>query len=290
MLVDRGQIIYEAYKEPASKDTVQFSWSMSKSLVAYTIGGMVCDGKIASINDPAKKYAPELEGTVFGDASIKNLLTMSSGAMNSTFAGNAYKTATSDQWMDQRSGATTTLEVIRQYGKKDIEPGQEFRYLANDTQSLALIINNRGGFADNFNKYVWEPTKSNSRGYWLMGKDSMPIVASGFSATTGDWARLAMFTIDAKKNGSQCIKDFMQTATSQQIANKKKRIGAAFNGYGYQTWTNPNFGNGKSYWWVGYGGQRVGVDSDKERIIVVTSHREDYMPDVYKLFAKFQQY
>lgn len=291
MLVDRGQIIFEAYREPATKDTAQFSWSMSKSLVAYSIGGMLCDGIIASLDDPAKKYAPELEGTVFGNASIRHLLTMSSGAKDAVSSGNAYKTETSDQWQDHRDGAITALEVLHKYGSADIAAGQEFRYLANDTLSLGLIIKNRGGFKQNFEKYVWNPSKPHATGYWLLGKkDNVPLAMGGLSATTSDWARLAMFTITAKNKGSSCIREFMTTATTQQIENKKKRIGAAFTGYGYQTWANPSFGDGKSYWWVGYGGQRVGIDSNKERILVLSSHKEDYMSDIYKLFAKFQQY
>lgn len=290
MIVDRGQIIYENYRSPATPITAQFSFSMSKSLVAYVIGGLLCDGKIASLDDPAKKYAPELEGTVFGNAPIRHLLTMSSGAVDSKHAGNAYKTANSDQWMDQRSGATTTLDVIRRYGQTDIASGREFRYLANDTQSLGLIINNLGGFHANFQRYVWGPTQASAPGYWLMGRDNLPITASGFSAVTSDWARMAMFTVDARKNGSACMREFMSTATTQQIANSNKRLGNAFNGYGYQTWANPQFGDRRSYWWVGYGGQRVGIDAERQRIIVVTSSREDYMADVYRLFAELQRY
>lgn len=287
MLVDRGQIIFESYKGPAGRDTAQFSWSMSKSLVAYTIGGMLCDGKISSLDDQAKKYAPELEGTVYGESSIRNLLTMSSGARAAVSNGVAYP----GQWEDHRNGAVGTLEVLRKYGSADINAGKEFRYLGNDTLALGLIIESRGGFQENFQKYLWNPSKPSATGYWLLGKkDNVPMAMAGVSAITADWARMAMFTITAKKSDSSCIRDYMTTATSQQIENKTKRTGRAFNGYGYQTWTSPSFGNGKSYWWVGYGGQRVGIDSDKERILVVTSHREDYMADVYQLFAKFQQY
>ena len=41
---------------------------------------------------------------------------------------------------------------------------------------------------------------------------------------------------------------------------------------------------GESYWWVGYGGQRVGIDPRTGRILVLTSWREDYMGKVYSLF------
>jgi len=98
-----------------------------------------------------------------------------------------------------------------------------------------------------------------------------------------------MQAIRMQKASSSCVQDFMRSATTQQIRNRTKRSGKVFDGYGYQTWTNPNFGDRKSYWWVGYGGQRVGVDPAKERIIIVSSWREDYMPEVYDLFTNLQK-
>ena len=289
VIVDRGQIIYEAYKDPASADTAQFSWSMSKSLTAYTVGHLLCDGKIASLDDPAKLHAPELENTVYGDASLRNLMTMSSGAPDSPFHGNAYKTATSDQWQDQRAGRVTGLEVIKQYGRREIASGREFRYLGNDTQSLAVIADRLGGFIAAFDRYIWRQIGAEASGYWLQDRDGAAIAQAGFSATARDWARLAMFTIKTQKSGSACLQGFLREAHTMQLPNKKKRAGAAFDGYGYQTWTDPNFGNRRSYWWVGFGGQRVGIDAQQERIIVVSSWRESYMPDVYRVFAALQQ-
>ncbi len=289
LIVDRGQIIFESYKGPAAVNTPQFTWSVSKSLTAYTIGSMLCDGKFASLDDPAKKYAPDLAGSVQGEASIRHVLTMSSGQKDAIFAGNNYRIGDRDDWADMRAGATTRLNLIREFGHRDIPSGTEFRYNANDTRGLNLITDKHGGLIQNFNHYIWSQAGTESPGYWLLDREGRAIAESGFSATTRDWARLAMHMIRLQKSGNQCIKDFMRTATTQQIANRTKRSGRAFDGYGFQTWANPQFGDRRSYWWVGYGGQRVGVDVERERIIVVTSWREDYMADVYRLFADLQR-
>lgn len=289
LIVDRGQILFERYRAPATEKTAQFSWSMSKSLTAYTIGNMLCEGKIANLDDPAKKYAPELEGTVQGDASVRNLLTMSSGARESVGGGNSYKTQDTDDWMDTRAGKFSGMEIVRKFGARDIPSGQEFRYLGNDTQALNAVAQNRGGLIQNFDQYIWKQARTENPGYWLLDRDGWAVSQAGFSATTRDWARLAMQAIHMQKASSSCVQDFMRSATTQQIRNRTKRSGKMFDGYGYQTWTNPNFGDRKSYWWVGYGGQRVGVDPAKERIIIVSSWREDYMPEVYDLFTNLQK-
>lgn len=289
LIIDRGQIIYEAYRSPATENTAQFSWSMSKSLTAYTIGHLYCDRRITSLDDRAKTYARELEGTVQGDASIKNLLTMSSGAKQAVTSGNAYSNANGDDWTDARGGKYSGLEILHKFGQRDIASGQEFRYLGNDTRALGLVADNLGGFVEKFQEYVWRPARTANAGYWLLDRDRRPIVQAGFSATTRDWARLAMYTIRLQKSSdSACIRDFMASATKTQLKNSSRRVGRVFEGYGYQTWTGPKFGDRQSHWWLGFGGQRVGIDVEKERIIVVTSWREDYMDQVYRLFEKIQ--
>jgi CubicO group peptidase (beta-lactamase class C family) len=115
------------------------------------------------------------------------------------------------------------------------------------------------------------------------------LAQSGFSATARDWARLAIYTVKSLKGqNGECIKNYMEESTSPQIENKSGRIGKAFKNYGYQTWIG-SFGGRHSYWWVGYGGQRVGIDPESEKIMVLTSWREDYMADAYKLFRDWTQ-
>lgn len=281
LLIEKGKIIFEKYKAPANQNSPLFSQSMSKSLSAYTIGNMFCDGKIQSLNDPAKKYVPELAGTAPGDTSLKHVLSMSSGTVDAKYAGEHED----NQWNKVRTGILSTKEVIAKHGAKDIGPGKELRYSALDTYTLSLVANANGGFFESFEKYIWQAAGTEAPGYWLYDKNGDPMSASGFSAIGRDWARLAMFSIKQAK-ASGCIGDFMRDATRAQVPNNSRRIGAAFPSYGYQTWIG-NFRGKASYWWVGYGGQRVGIDPESERIIVLTSYREDYMADVYKLWGSW---
>lgn len=275
LLVERGRVLFEGYRSPASRKTAQHSQSMSKSLTAYTIGNLLCDGKIGGLDDPAQKYAPALVGTVYGEATLRNLLTMSSGAAISSSSGNSYE----GQFVDVRAGKVSALSVMRRFGARDLAAGREFRYLANDTMALAFVAEGAGGFLQSFESYIWNNIGAEGPGYWLLDKDGMAIANSGVSATTRDWARLGLFSIFQLKSGSDCMRRFMADATSQQIPNALKRAGRSFPGYGFQTWVR-----NRTYWWVGYGGQRVGIEPVTEKIIVLTSWREDYMDRVYRLF------
>lgn len=283
ILIEKGKIVFEKYKQPANQNSPLFSQSMSKSLSAYTIGNMLCDGKIQSLNDSANKYVPELAGTSPGDAPLNHVLSMSSGGSDSIHSGEHED----NEWIKIRTGKLSTKEAILKHGAKDIQSGKELRYSALDTFALSQVADANGGFFESFEKYIWQAAGTESNGYWLHDKNGAAMSASGFSATGRDWARLAMFSIRQAKTAG-CIGDFMKQATTAQVPNLTKRVGQAFPNYGYQTWIG-NFQGRHSYWWVGYGGQRVGIDPESERIIVLTSWREDYMGDVYRLWGNWQR-
>jgi CubicO group peptidase (beta-lactamase class C family) len=294
ILVDHGQVLLERYRDPASPNRPAFSMSMSKSLTAYTIGNLVCSGKISDLNAPSAVYAPVLKDTVYGEATVKNLLTMSSGVKDAPHSGDPIQRepcragVDCDGWQMQRSQILTGRELIHQFPNRERPSGSRFSYNALDTLALSEIAEQQGGFINNFTQFIWDKAGSESSGYWLVDKDNRAIAQAGFSATIRDWARLALFSIGQLNSSNSCISNFMKDATSSQIANKSRAVGASFSNYGYQTWI-ADFGPRDSYWWVGYGGQRVGVDPQKEKIIVVISKREDYMSGIYKFFSWWQR-
>jgi CubicO group peptidase (beta-lactamase class C family) len=286
LLIEKGKIVFEKYKSPAQQNSPLFSQSMSKSLTAYTVGEMYCAGKIGPLDRPAQTYAPTLAGTVQGEATVINALTMSSGMADAVHSGSM----SSNQWNEIRTGQTTNAEERKKYGARVYNSGETFRYNGLDTLTLSEIGDANGGFFNNFEKLVWAKARTEYAGYWLHDTNKQAMANAGFSATARDWGRLAMYSIEQQKSNDPCISKFMKDATSPQIRNSIKRVGIAFDNYGYQTWIGNSSRGYKSYWWLGYAGQRVGVNPEKERILVITSWREDYMGDVYRFFNEWQRY
>ena len=294
ILVDHGKVMLERYRAPADPKRPAFSMSMSKSLTAYTIGNIMCAHNTLDLNAPSATYSPILKNTVYGEASVKNLLTMSSGVKDAPHSGDPIQRdqcqvgVDCDGWQMQRSQILTGRDLIRQFPSRDRASGARFSYNALDTLALSEIAEQHGGFINNFSQFIWDKAGTEAPGYWLVDKENRAIAQAGFSAVIRDWARLAMLSIEQLNSENKCLRGFMKDATSPQIANKSRIVGASFDNYGYQTWV-ADFGSQASYWWVGYGGQRVGVDPQKEKILVVISQREDYMPEVYKFFSWWQR-
>ena len=289
VLVERGKIIYEHYNWPAAADRWFYSWSMSKSLTAYTLGTALCQGKIDSLDTPAGQLSPVLRGTVYGEARVKDLLIMASGARDARQDGE-YRSGVWEQIVQQ---VETGQEYLRANGDRAqgffgaTKSGSTFSYKNTDTLALESIVESRGGFLRQFEENIWNKIGAERGASWVLDKNKRAVAHAGFTANTRDWARLAMWSIDQLKGNDACMREYMQEATRSQISNYTD-TGRSFKSYGYQTFIG-NFGPGDSYWWIGHGGQRAGIDPKTERIIVVSSWREDYMDQIYNLFGAWQR-
>jgi CubicO group peptidase (beta-lactamase class C family) len=265
MLIDKNQIIYERYAQGLDEKTKYFSYSMGKSLTAYAVGQAYCGGSIASLDDKAVAYAKNLEGTVFGDASVKQLLTMSSGAPAPFEAGGSAK----GEWRSVTRQMSTIEQVLRSYGKTPVEE-RPYEYNNSDTNALMYVLNGAGGFHKIFDEKIWQPARPKSQGAWLIDKNGDAYAAAGFSATLSDWGRLSTLVLNMRsgKEGA-CIEKFMKDATSIQ---KKVSKGYFGDDYGYQTWIYSRQPSSR-FTWRGAYGQMVAFDPVKERVLIIFRHR-----------------
>jgi len=80
LLVMQGDtVLVERYQyDRKAADRFQ-SMSMAKTVVAMLVGIAIADKKIGSIDDLAQQYVPALKGSSYGETTLRNLLTMSSG-------------------------------------------------------------------------------------------------------------------------------------------------------------------------------------------------------------------
>ena len=80
MIAHQGEILFEGYGYERTKDMRLTSWSMAKSVTSLLLGICLDKELIQSYDDPAKKYVPELNGTLHGEVTLRNLTNMCSGA------------------------------------------------------------------------------------------------------------------------------------------------------------------------------------------------------------------
>jgi CubicO group peptidase (beta-lactamase class C family) len=243
---------------------------MSKSLTALTVGKAICDGFIDSIDDPLGKYVKELSGTSWGNASVKNVLTMSSGSYKTDIRLNGHK----NKNVEDRLGhpvhhgymRENYLDIMKQVDDKEISPGQLFYYNNLDTLALGLLIESATGkkFTDYFSQAIWKTSGAQSKGAWFVNNLEQTSTYQGFSATPHDWIRLGLFVLE---NGEKddCFGKFVKEGT-QSILNTN--VSFISQGYGFQIWVNCR--PGVDYCFVGHGRQYLWFN--KEKKIVMYHH------------------
>ena len=300
ILIDKGEIIYERYHPEINDKTPLLSYSMSKSLTSMVVGKAHCAGDLKNLDAKMKDVNPVLSGSAYGEASIKQILMMASGAIRgSAFSGGSpYKAGFGNPY--DPVIYSSTLNQLRKF--KDNQPksdgtfvkaGEEFSYKNLDTQSLAFLFppNGERSFANIFEKEIWQAAGAENNGHWVHDKDGFIHTMSSFHATPRDWARVSLSILKTVTSSNvDCFTDYMKAATKTQIKNTGKTmpednwIGRSFKGYGYQFWTE-NDDDSEAIYLNGANGQRIAISPKNQRIMLVFSYKESYMGELYKLFA-----
>ena len=282
LLIENGEIVLELYKPGLSSKNKFFSYSMSKSLTAETVGYALCNGFLTSLNERAGDISDSLKGNVFGLATVEQLLTMNSGARPPDQEGGSL----SGEWNEVTRGISSITEILNRYGKDQKNAGN-FVYNNSDTNALMLAIEGRTNFGDLFEKNIWIKSMPESEATWLLDKNKKIYAAAGFGATLRDWGRLATHAL-AMRNGSEgaCIESYMRNATRLLVTdNQKKR----YFGYGYQTWISP-VQRSEIFLWQGAYGQKVIFDPRQNKIMILFRNKEEenILKDFFMSFHKWR--
>lgn len=286
LVVVRGdEVIYERYAIGLSKSITPLGYSMSKSLTAISVGHAICDGYIKSINDVVGKYLPELEGTSWGAATVKDLLIMSSGTQKTSRTGYA------NNWMSEKlnglylgSMDTDLLESIKEFDSKVFYPGDKFAYNNLDTFVLGLLIERSVGvqFPKYFEKKIWYQIGAESAGAWLTNKAGQTATAFGFSAKPHDWVRVGIMVLEETRREQTCISNFMRDLSTPKIKTGYK---SSLKSYGYQTWIPSHPGVDFSF--LGHLGQYLLFNKSKN--IILYHHATSHGSSEARAFKTFEE-
>ena len=233
LLVMRGDtILAERYQYERKAEHRFASMSMAKTVVAMLVGIALGEKKIASIDDPAAKYVPDLRGHPYGETPIRHLLTMTSGVkFEEVYNGHddVMKLGRAILFQEGPGGAAAVLP----YRERVAPPGQRWSYASSETFVLALVVRGATGesLSDYTTRMLWQPMGAESDAAWNIDPAGNEVGYCCFSATLRDWARLGLLLADGgARDGRPVIPaDWVKAATSPQ---------APYPGYGYQTWVS----------------------------------------------------
>ncbi len=260
-----GQVVFEDYFKDTNANDLRINWSVSKSYLSALFGVLLAEGAFDSIDDPVTKYAPSLKTTAYADASIKDVLQMSSGV---TF---------DEDYLAFFSDINRMGRVLALGGSMDgftlkqddsfALPGAGWKYVSIDTHVIGMVIRGATGrdIASLMTEKIVTPLGFEADPYYLTDGYEVAFVLGGLNSTTRDNARFGqMFANGGHWQGQQIVPgDWVDAST---IASAKTVPGAI--GYGYQWWIPDGSAPGQ-FLARGIYGQYIYVDRINNVVIAV---------------------
>lgn len=269
VLVDDGRVIDIAARPGIGPATLLMSASMGKTITAVAAGKAVCDGRLR-LDTRAGSVVPVLQGADLGKATLRDLLTMTSGAAEPPPRDATGLSRDETARYIQGDGPLETLLASPRHGvaQRDngraVEPGQRFSYKSADPLTVAVMLQYATGMpaAQWVDRQVLQEVPigdgavlgTNRRGEFAGAEGNVRL-------TLLDWIRFAIW-VQASRGRPDCFGNFLRSMGSTQVRIPLiDGINGYFGGYGFLTWTDNRLAP-RTSWAAGYGGQRIGWSSD----------------------------
>lgn len=252
--------------------------SVSKSITSLLFGIALDRKLIASIDEPALNYFPELaELRTPGKARItlRHLLMMASGLeWNENLP---YTDPNNSEIAMFRSGQDRFRFALQP--RLLAEPGSEWNYSGGCTELLGAVIRRASEKPlEEFARDVLFAPLGITDWAWHRYPDNTPAAASGLQLRSRDLAKIGQLVLEHGKWGDNQIvsENWIREATSPQIGP-----GDRVYFYGYQWWLGRSLVNRREITWsaaMGLGGQRLFIVPSLDLVCVLTAgHYADAM-------------
>lgn len=280
LVMHRGKIVYEKYNGVMNRDQPHILFSLTKSFYGTLAEMLIAEGKLDE-NATVARYLPELARSGFGDATIRQVLDMTTSLDYNEDAPDADTkmprftlSAGLHPLPPGYDGPRTTFELLKEVKKVDAH-GQRFDYQSVDTQALGFIIARVTGksAAKVLEERIWSRIGAEHDGGMLIDPAGMAFTAGGFNTTLRDLARFGeMIRLGGRWNGQQIV-------PASVIA--KIRLGGSQQAFAKAIWdydTRRGWSY-KSQWWIthnangafmgiGLSGQALYIDPKAEMVVV----------------------
>ncbi|MBK8008719.1 MAG: serine hydrolase [Rhizobiales bacterium] len=277
VVMHRGRIVYERYLGALKPEGQHIAMSVTKSFFGTIAAILVAEGKLDP-NATVAVYVPELKDTAFGDATIRQVLDMTTGIQYSeNYAdpkAEVFDHIRAGNMLPRPPGYTgpnTFYEFLLTL-KKEGEHGQGFTYKTVNTDALGWIIRRVTGksIGQNLSDQIWSKLGAEQDAYFTIDLVGNEFAGGGLNAGLRDFARFGeMIRNGGMFNGSQIvpkavIDDIRKGASKDDFAKAGYKL---LPGWSY-----------RNMWWVthnehgafmarGVHGQAIYIDPTAEMVI-----------------------
>lgn len=276
VVLHRGRIVFERYFGVLEPHKQHMAMSVTKSLTGVLAGILVAEGKLDPAA-PVTAYVPELAPSAFGDATVAQVMDMTTGLKYTE----VYTDTNSDVWAMRRASGmappepgtppVSLLEFLTKQQKQG-EHGSVFAYKTINTDVLAWITRRVSGLslATQLSSRIWQPMGAEEDAHYTVDRLGIESGGGGLNTTVRDLARFGEIM---RNRGHFNGRQIAPASVIDDIANGGDP--RKFTPAGYKTLPGWSYRN---QWWVshsahgvymarGIHGQSIYVDPKAEMVI-----------------------
>jgi hypothetical protein len=202
VIVHDGRVVLENYANGMAADTPHIMMSVTKSVVGCVAGILVEHGHVDA-EEPVSTYVPEVAGSGYDGATVRNLLDMRTGvAFSEEYTNPQAEVRVMERYMGWRPGAGAD-EIRGMYGYMTTLAGASphggpFVYRSADTDMLGWVCERAAGtrMADLISRLIWEPLGAEFDAEITCDGIGSAIHDGGMSARARDLARFGQMLLD----------------------------------------------------------------------------------------------
>lgn len=278
LILHQGKIIYEKYFAALTEVGKHAAMSVTKSFTGTLAQMLVAEGALDD-SKTVTEYVPELKNSGFGDATVREVMDMTTALKFSE----DYSNPKAEIWQyamvgsplpkpKDYNGPVGYFEYL-QTVQKDGKHGEAFGYKSVNTDVLGWIISKVTGksVAQLLSEKIWQPLGMEQDGYYSVDELGTPSAAGGFNAGLRDLGRFGeLIRLGGNCQGKQIvpqsvIRDIQQGGSKEKFAKSDYH---QLKGWSYRDqWWITNNKNG-AFAARGIHGQTIYIDPRAEMVIV----------------------
>ncbi|XVX20317.1 serine hydrolase domain-containing protein [Actinomycetota bacterium] len=196
VVLHHGHVVCEEYRGEMTPETRHLIMSVTKSVVGVLVCDLVDEG-LCLLTDAVEDLVPDLMGSGFAGATLRDLLDMRSGVrFNETYHdpdADVYLMEHAVGWRPPRADVPSTMHEYLASLPSDGPHGGKFRYRSSETNVLGWICEEVTGrpFAELLAERVWGPLGAGHSAHITVDREGSAVADGGLSATLMDVARFA---------------------------------------------------------------------------------------------------
>ena len=282
LVLRQGRLVAEHYANGLTDQTRHIVFSVSKSITGLVAGVLVEKGLL----DPeatAGTYVPELMGSAFADATVRQVLDMQ---VDVRFIedyldplGDVARYRVAMDWDPPRAFAYEggLHDFLTRLPRADGPHGHRFRYVSPTTDVLGWVLERAGGapLAALISRHLWQPMGAETAAFIAVDRHGAARAAGGICATLPDLARLGeMMRLGGQVDGRQVVPEAwfndILTGGSREAWSRGEFTGLFPTARYRAKWYVPDAVPGVLCA-IGIHGQWIYVDAEAEMVVVKLS-------------------